>query len=163
MRIDLDALYPRFLETLLMVLDACSKRGQDYYPLYGYRSWAQQHQLRLAYLAGQGGRAAPAGYSSHQYGLAVDLAADGDRNKAGLQPDWKDSSYEILGQEAQKAGLHWGAAYNDRLHVSWPGLITGDELEVLRRIWRACPAGATETRRLAACWQYIDSLHEVRT
>jgi LysM repeat protein len=51
--------------------------GIDLYPagpLSAYRSYAQQLYLYNLYLSGQGGRAAPPGTSSHEYGAALDLA-----------------------------------------------------------------------------------------
>jgi LysM repeat protein len=51
--------------------------GLDLYPggpLSAYRSYAQQLYLYNLYLSGQGGLAAPPGTSSHEYGIALDLA-----------------------------------------------------------------------------------------
>jgi LysM repeat protein len=54
-----------------------SSYGIDLYPdgpLSAYRSYAQQLYLYNLYLSGQGGLAAVPGTSSHEYGIAVDLA-----------------------------------------------------------------------------------------
>jgi len=51
--------------------------GMDLYPdgtLSGYRSYAQQLYLYNLYLSGQGSLAAVPGTSSHEYGIALDLA-----------------------------------------------------------------------------------------
>ncbi len=51
--------------------------GIDLYPdgpLSAYRSYAQQLYLYNLYISGQGGLAAVPGTSSHEYGIAVDLA-----------------------------------------------------------------------------------------
>jgi LAS superfamily LD-carboxypeptidase LdcB len=51
--------------------------GIDLYPagpLSAYRSYAQQLYLYDLYLSGQGNLAAPPGTSSHEYGIALDLA-----------------------------------------------------------------------------------------
>ena len=51
--------------------------GIDLYPagpLSAYRSYAQQLYLYDLYLSGQGSLAAPPGTSSHEYGIALDLA-----------------------------------------------------------------------------------------
>jgi LysM repeat protein len=51
--------------------------GIDLYPdgtLSGYRSYAQQLYLYNLYLSGQGSLAAVPGTSSHEYGIALDLA-----------------------------------------------------------------------------------------
>lgn len=55
-----------------------SQYGIDLYPngpLSAYRSYAQQLHLYDLYLSGQGGLAAVPGTSSHEYGIALDLAA----------------------------------------------------------------------------------------
>jgi hypothetical protein len=54
-----------------------SQYGIDLYPdgpLSAYRSYAQQLYLYNLYLSGQGGLAAAPGTSSHEYGVAMDLA-----------------------------------------------------------------------------------------
>jgi LAS superfamily LD-carboxypeptidase LdcB len=51
--------------------------GIDLYPdgtLSGYRSYAQQLYLYNLYLSGQGNLAAVPGTSSHEYGIALDVA-----------------------------------------------------------------------------------------
>lgn len=54
---------------------------------HGYRSLAEQAALHKRYREG-GPLAAPAGQSAHNYGLAIDVALDGDPEKPGLQPTW---------------------------------------------------------------------------
>ena len=54
-----------------------SQYGIDLYPggpLSAYRSYGQQLYLYNLYLSGQGGLAAVPGTSTHEYGVAVDLA-----------------------------------------------------------------------------------------
>lgn len=154
-RIDLDLIYPPFLERVLDGLAACRARGFDYFATRGFASWAKQHQLYMAFLNGTGGRAAPAGSSSHNYGLALDFTFDADRKKPGLQPSWKEREYDVLGEEMQKLGLHWGANYNDRPHVSWPTHVNGKQLRGLGSI--AMQHGGTDTTegRLAV-WRHLD-------
>lgn len=158
MRIDLDRCYGPFLGKALKVLAACRERGQDYYPTFGYRSWAQQHQLRQAFLTGKGGKAAPAGESAHNYGLAWDVCADSDQTKPGLQPNWSTDRYKILGEETKKAGLVWGGSFNDSPHIQWPGYVNGAQLRTLQKVWKTCPQEASDLQRLCAVWQYIEVL-----
>jgi LysM repeat protein len=57
--------------------DSLQLYGTDLYPdgtLSGYRSYAQQLYLYNLYLSGQGSLAAVPGTSSHEYGIALDLA-----------------------------------------------------------------------------------------
>ena len=157
-RIDLDKCYGRFIEKCLRVLAACRSRGQDYMPTHGFRSWPQQHQLRQAYLSGKGGKAAPAGLSAHNYGLAWDVAADSDPGRTGLQPSWQAKHYKILGEETKREGLVWGGSFNDSPHIQWPGFVNAEQLRVLQNVWRNCPSEASEIQRLNAVWQYIEAL-----
>lgn len=152
-RIDLDKIYPPFLERALTLLARCRKRGADYVAIFGYRSYAEQAQLHANYLAGKGGRAAPPGASAHNYGLAIDFARDADASAPGLQPDWSDAAYRILGEEAAKLGLHWGAGYGDRPHISWPGYVSASDLAPLRLVWER--SRGTDAERLAEVWRHI--------
>jgi peptidoglycan L-alanyl-D-glutamate endopeptidase CwlK len=146
---------PEFLELLLEAKARARKRGADYHTLEGFRSYGRSHFLYGQYLAGKGGRAAPAGKSSHNFGLASDECLDADLDKTGLQPSWKEESYEILGEEVTRLGLHWGAGYGDRPHVSWPGFVTAKELEPLDKMWRSLDG--TQAQRLHEIWTYVKS------
>ena len=53
-RVDLDLIYPPFLERMLDVLARCDARGSPMWWTSGTRFWAEQHQLRAAYLANGG-------------------------------------------------------------------------------------------------------------
>jgi hypothetical protein len=44
-RINLDQLYEPFFEAVLDVLAACRKRGQDFCPTHGFRSFSEQSAL----------------------------------------------------------------------------------------------------------------------
>lgn len=156
-RIDLDLLYPPFRDLMFEVIAACRAKGSFYVAQYGFRSWPQQHQLRLAWLNKQGGRAAPAGYSAHQYGLAIDFVADQFPDTPGLQPDWTDAAYDCLGREAQGAGLIWGVGFGDRPHVQWPGYVSGTELQPLLDIWKT--SVGTDLARLGKVWQHVSITH----
>jgi murein DD-endopeptidase MepM/ murein hydrolase activator NlpD len=68
--------------------------GIDLYPagpLSAYRSYGQQLYLYNLYLSGQGGLAAVPGTSSHEYGIALDLADPSMRtvvDQIGAQYGW---------------------------------------------------------------------------
>jgi LAS superfamily LD-carboxypeptidase LdcB len=68
--------------------------GIDLYPagpLSAYRSYGQQLYLYNLYLSGQGGLAAVPGTSSHEYGIALDLADPSMRtvvDQIGSQYGW---------------------------------------------------------------------------
>lgn len=157
-RTNLDLIYPPFRARVFTALAAARARGADYFVTRGFASWAEQHQLRMNYLSGKGGKAAPAGLSAHNYGLAFDFVQDADRSVPGLQLTpamWKAPAFAVLGQEAQRVGLVWGASFNDMPHVQWPGFVNGKELSMLGVIWRASIGDAVA--RLAAVWSYLDS------
>lgn len=156
-RVYLGAYYPPFLDRVLEARAKAAERGAQYVSEHGFRSWALQHQLRGLFLAGKGGRAAPAGLSAHQYGLADDCTADADPVKPGLQPTWEPKRYAILGEESQRVGLIWGASFNDRPHTQWPGFVSASELKVLQKIWREA-SDATDDMKLRAIWQYLSAL-----
>lgn len=149
-RVDLDLLYPPFVERLLELLAACRARGCDYYVTSGTRLWDEQRALHLAWLAGRGGRAAAPGQSAHQFGLAVDLTFDADPRRRGLQPGWRREDYAVLVEEAERLGLHSGASYQDFPHVSWPGFVRGRDLAPLRAAWLT--SEGMPLQRLRAVW-----------
>lgn len=156
-RVYLGAYYPAFLERLLAARAKAAERGAQYVSERGFDSWARQHQLRQAFLEGKGGRAAPAGLSAHQYGLADDVTADADLFKPGLQPTWESKAYDIHGEELARVGLVWGASFNDRPHANWPGFVSGAQLQPLLDMWRSA-AGASDEMKLRAIWNYLDAL-----
>lgn len=120
-RINLDLLYPPFLEKVINVLARCRARGADYYIISGTRTWDEQQELYNQ------GRTKPGkivtnarpGYSFHNFGLAVDCARDKDLDRKGLQPDWNLESYRILAEEVKEEGLDSGFywKFKDAPHI----------------------------------------------
>lgn len=156
-RIDLDYIFPDFLDAVLEMLVECRKEGAEYFAISGYRSPSEQAKLYFQ------GRTMPGPivtdarqyYSAHNYGIAIDFCRDANAERKGLQPEWGDGSYEELGRQAKRLGLVWGGdfARKDRPHVQWPGFITGRELEPLKASW-ANAAGTTQ-QRLRRVWAEI--------
>lgn len=163
-RIDLDLVYPPFLARALDLVAACRARGTDYFALFGFRSYAQQAAMHAAWKAGTGGRAAPAGQSAHNFGLAIDFCADSSP-APGLQPVWHAVAYNVLGEEARRAGLVWGGSFGDRPHVQLAGYVTGAHLAPVRVAFEAelarCGKTIAESERtrraLAAAWRVVDA------
>lgn len=115
-RIDTSLIYPPFISVLGGGLTALSGRGYDFYALGdgGFRSESEQQAL---YNKGRGKNkgkepivtnAKPL-QSAHNYGIALDLCADKEAAKAGLQPDWSDGPYRVMAAEMVMRGLE--AAY----------------------------------------------------
>lgn len=121
-RIDLDKLWLPFAEKLLELLANCERRGVVYVATSGYRSPREQAKLYFQ------GRTVPGeivtnarpGYSSHNYGLAVDVCRDVSAEK-GLQPDWQKQAYDTLASEGIKLDLEIGVpGLKDYGHVQLP-------------------------------------------
>ena len=93
-----------------MRTDALNNYGVDLCPagpLSAYRTSAQQGEMYELFLSGVGSPANPPGYSSHEYGISVDLAT----------PEMRD----IVDQIGWAYG--WGKveAPDEWWHVSWTG------------------------------------------
>lgn len=160
-RLNLDLLYAPFLERLLELLANCrSTWGQDFVAYSGFRTYAEQDTLHKAYISGKGGIAAPPGLSSHNYGLAVDVARDINLVKPGLQPVWDKKDYLDLGFECKRLGLVWGGDFNDCVHVQMPGYVTGGQLAPLRVKWMEVQKGPLVGQNRAALqevWKLVDA------
>lgn len=149
-RVNLDLIYLPFFAVASEVIARCSAKGGVYFATYGLRTFEEQAQLRANYLAGKGGKAAPAGLSAHQYGIAFDFCRDADGDASnGLQPSWRGPEYALLGSEARAAGLIWGQSFGDAPHIQWPGYVSGPQLADLRDLHRA--------KGQAAVWARLDA------
>jgi peptidoglycan LD-endopeptidase CwlK len=155
-RLDTRLLYRPFFVVVHAAVERARARGCEYWATYGLRTYEEQAELYRAWKAGKGGRAGPPGLSAHQYGLAVDLVADADEGKAGLQPDWRRPEYDVLGEEVQRVGLVWGSSFNDCPHVQWPGYLTAKQLLPLR----AYVASYGEAKGLPRIWAVLDAERE---
>ena len=152
-RLDVSLLYPPFFAVVSAAVERARARGCEYWATYGLRTYAKQAELYAAWKAGTGGRAGPPGFSAHQYGLAVDLVADANEDKPGLQPDWRGPEFHVLGEEVQRAGLAWGGVFSDSPHVQWPGYLTAKQLLPLR----AYVATYGEAKALPRIWTVLDA------
>lgn len=136
-RIDLGQLYMPFLEALFECIAACNARGANYIATKdgGYRSFREQAGLYFQGRTNTKGPIvtnAPPGFSAHNFGLAVDFV-----RMVGVTPSWAEKDYDVLGEEAEKAGLVWGGSWQrpDRPHVQWPGYVSSRELLPLRTVY----------------------------
>lgn len=136
-RIDETKLYPPFLAALMAMIAEASSLKTDFFVISGFRTYSEQSALYFQgrTMAGPMVTRAMAGESPHNFGIAADLSRDADTIRAGLQPDYKPESYEILRELAPKHGLEWGgswAKFTDRPHVQIPNYVTASQLEPLR-------------------------------
>jgi peptidoglycan LD-endopeptidase CwlK len=152
-RIDTTLLYPPFLLRLQALLEVAMAAQRAYWVVEGYRSYERSDELYAQ------GRTVPGpivtnaqgGESAHNFGIAADLVLDGFLDRAGLQPDYRPASYDILGMLAPRHGLVWGGSwqFKDRPHVQVPGFVTADDMGPLRL---AFAGGA-----MPAVWAYLDT------
>jgi hypothetical protein len=106
----------------------CAQHGIAYRAYMGYRTAPEQAQLHANWLAGTGGKAAPAWQSAHQWGLAIDV------QPYNPGPTWDDGAYLPLWQAlAAHPTLRSGSEFGDGPHIE------------LRH-----PVGAWSAARLAA-------------
>lgn len=123
-RISSAALYQPFADKIHKLAAACQARGVDYWCISGERTYAEQAALYNQ------GRTTPgiivtqakAGQSMHNFAIAADFCMDKKTTRDGLQPDYTDPAYAILGEEAGKLGLEWGGVwkFKDIPHVQLP-------------------------------------------
>lgn len=151
-RVDLDQLYLPFLQKLLDAVAQCNAQGVTYVATLGYRTFEQQAKLYFQGRTMPGPKVTNAGpgESAHNYGLACDFVCMRDG-----QPDWRGESYQLLGDEAKKAGLVWGGDFKglvDDPHVQWPGYVTGAELAPLKTVYLA-----NQGAPLSAVFDFLNS------
>lgn len=122
--VDTKPLLPSFKEDVERLL---GDSPFSWYVTEAFRPLERSAKLYAAYksfLDGEGPpapRAAPAGRSAHNFGLAVDVALDAARNTPGLQADWNpiEGSGWFWLRDAIKAHprLHSGYSYDDWPHI----------------------------------------------
>lgn len=148
--VNLDYLYPPFLEAVLNLQTECRMLGVDYKVYSGFRPHDEQRELYDKYLKG-GPLAAPAGLSSHNYGLAVDCA----RLQANKLLSWTEDDYDVLLRTIPKHGLVSGASFKDLPHVQWPGYVSARQLLPLKVLFNSTTGD--ELTKLKAVWSKLDS------
>jgi hypothetical protein len=106
----------RFTQFILLAKATAATFGCDYLGICGTRTWEEQEELRKKYLAG-GPKAAPAGYSWHNYGTAMDFGVF--RMGGMFYCDEKDPAlaakvHAACAVHAPKCGLEWGGAWRGK-------------------------------------------------
>ncbi len=146
--VNLDLLYPPFLEALLDCLMECHLLNSSYKVYSGHRPFEEQEELYKKHLQG-GPRAAPPGLSAHNYGLAIDCA----RIVAG-KLSWDAKDYAEMEATAPKHGLITGKSFNDQPHVQFPGYVTGAQLLPLKALYSGMTQG-DELSKLKLVWETL--------
>ena len=157
-RIDLDLVYPPFLERVLDTVAACNDRGVRYIATHGYRTYGEQMALwaKGRTVAGPRVTNAKGGQSAHNFGLAIDFVRDLDVKKPGVQPGWSEEDFAVLIEEATKRGLHSGKGYKDFPHIAWPCMTTSIELLPLHLAWeKSADVSISTLERLRVVWKEV--------
>lgn len=152
-RINTSLIYPPFLEKCQELIINCEKLGILYYPISGYRSVEEQNDLfaQGRTKPGQIVTKARGGQSVHNFSAAMDFCADGNKDRAGLQPNWDTKSYKLLADQAQAIGLEAGyywKSFPDSPHLQLPLSKHGITLKQLLSIYNS--------GKLPAVWAFLD-------
>lgn len=123
-------LHPAMQHKVWQMLEELEMIGEDVLITDGFRTLEEQ---RLIYAQGRTRPGpivsnSPAGWSYHNYGLAVDIVPVGplgvEMSKKNLLEWAALGRYDVLGRIGQGAGLEWGFQLwgVDRPHFQFPGL-----------------------------------------
>lgn len=135
----LEGIHPRFARKMELLMKNVKQRGFDISIAQGLRSLAHQSRLYAQGRTTKGSVVtnAPAGFSPHNYGCAVDFqltfpVKENQRGKMVMThfPD-KSLVWDVIGIEAKALGLEWGGEwkkFKDRPHVEVPILKYGRPL-----------------------------------
>lgn len=148
---DPSKIYPPLLKKLEQLQKNCQARGVDYWMISGFRSMEEQTEIYALGRTKKNHDASPSkpmgsivskakpGQSMHNYGLATDFALDGDKTRAGLQPDWDADKYQILAEEAKKLGLEAGwywTKFKDSPHIELRLITNGLALKDIQQKYK---------------------------
>jgi len=159
-RIDLDKIYPGFLEPLLELLASCQSKGAAYFLTHGLRTFEEQDRLYAQGRTVPGKKVTNArgGASLHNYGLAVDAVRDADLHSVGLQPAWDRAGYELLWREAQvvklETGFFWKMADSGHVQLPRPAKFKTDGA------WCAALKIIHDAGGLKAVWAHLDATYK---
>ena len=101
-------LHPYLNNKIEEVIKEAKSKGIDIRIVSGYRSNEKQNNL---YMSGRNGKGhivtnAPAGFSYHNYGLAVDVC-----EFVNGKPNWKSKHWDTIGKIGKEQGLIWGGEW----------------------------------------------------
>lgn len=107
---------PHFADFILLAKATAATFGCDYVAICGTRTFAEQAELRRKYLAG-GTKAAPAGYSWHNYGTALDFGVFKNGGKTycdDTDPALAARVHAACAVHAAACGLEWGGIWKGK-------------------------------------------------
>jgi hypothetical protein len=112
-------LHPKFRFMFKLFIKRANDLGYTEQINSSYRDFQRQAEIHR-----EDKTSAPAGFSPHNYGTALDVQFKKGKqilNKSTPKQIWLDSG---LITEAKKIGLDWGGAFNDNIHFFVRGLNT---------------------------------------
>lgn len=116
----LSKIYPVLATRVRAYILDVGSQGVPILIIRGLATFPEQNALYAQGRTAPGPRVtkARAGYSGHNFGLAVDVAPD-DIHKPGLQLDWDGGQpeWKIIVESAERHGLNSGATFGDRPHL----------------------------------------------
>lgn len=143
-------LYPPLEKRVRKYIRDVESQGVPLLIIRGLATYAEQDALYAKGRTASGPRVTKArgGYSSHNFGLAVDVAPD-DVDKPGLQPDWDGSQpeWKIIVDTAPWHGLNSGVTFGDKPHLYLKELRDTPD-DAVRELF--------ENGGLPAVWNYIN-------
>lgn len=104
------SLHPQVRETARAFMLELRNRGMRFKVTSGYRTYKEQEILHQKYLSG-GPKAAPPGYSNHNFGIAFDITQFRDDEKT---PIWESANYAQAGRIGEGLGLTWGGRWKGK-------------------------------------------------
>lgn len=131
----LETVHPELKKRCLVIMTKLASQGFLIEAKQGLRSFSEQNGLYAIGRSKKGRRVtnAPAGFSPHNYGAAVDFGLTCpvlEKNIMTCFPD-KSKVWELIGRAAKEVGLEWGGSWKtilDRPHVEVPVLKYGRPL-----------------------------------
>jgi hypothetical protein len=114
---DLQSLHPYFRDKVLELIRICRSRGIEVAIVETYRTKTKQNEYRSM---GRRYTRVRAGFSNHQYGLAVDIVP-----VINSVPQWNNIKlWKKVGPIGERLGLRWGGRWGrffDPGHFEWTG------------------------------------------
>lgn len=136
---NLNTLHPYVLPNFTKFIEECqvlaAKRGMEYKVICGTRTYEEQEKLWRQGRAGNPGKIvtnARAGYSFHNFGLAIDCGVfKNGRYLDADQPAIAENFHELVAKLASKYKLRWGGNFKrifDPPHFEYDTELTLGEL-----------------------------------
>ncbi|MBY0435605.1 MAG: M15 family metallopeptidase [Cyclobacteriaceae bacterium] len=121
---DLQSLHPYFRDKVIELIRVCKSKGIELAVVETYRTHAKQNEYRSM---GKHYTRSKAGYSKHQYGLAVDIVPMKD-----TVAQWNNIAlWRKVGVIGERLGLRWGGRWRhlfDPGHFEWTGGLGSSQL-----------------------------------